>query len=150
MRAGVVAVRQRHDAAFGAGECRLSDGDLWGRTRRAGSRDRDQCAERRRSRDERDARDSGRRVSKDDLTLLPADRVTNRIEYIDEVARRAHFTEQRDARQHFHLVARDIVDAPELVVLAEIFPRRFRVVLGLRRKQRLGARIGEEEKFPPN
>ncbi len=87
MRAGAVAIRQRHDAALGAGERGLSDGDVRGRARSAGSRDRDQCAKRRRSRDERDARDSGRRVSKDDLKLLPADRVTNRVQYIDEVAR---------------------------------------------------------------
>ena len=49
-------------------------------------RNRDQPAECRDSGVGRDARDTGRRLSQDNLSWLPADGVTNRVEYIDEVA----------------------------------------------------------------
>ena len=79
-----------------------------------------------------DAGDAGRRLSQDDLNWLPADRVTNRVQYVDEVARRFYVAEKRYPLQHFHLVAGDIVDAPDLFVLAKIFPRRLRVGVRLR------------------
>src|SRR5882672_2819515 len=56
--------------------------------------------------------------------MLSAYCVPHGVEYIDEVARRAHLAEQSYSREHFHLLVRDAVDAPELFVLAEVFPRR--------------------------
>src|SRR5712671_1026470 len=79
--------------------------------------------------------------------LLSAYCVPHGVEYIDEVARRPHLAEQGHSREHFHLLVRDAVDAPQLFVLAEIFPRRDSRGRCFGAEQRLGTRIGEEEKF---
>ena len=65
----------------------------------------------------RDARDTGRRLSKDDLRLLPADGVANRVQDWMKSPGGAHFAEKRHALEHLHLVAGDVVDAPYLIVL---------------------------------
>src|ERR1700735_3241594 len=83
------------------------------------------------------------------LRLLPADGVADRVQYIDEVAGGPHFAEQRHALQHFHLIAGNIVDAPYLLVFAEIFPRRLRVALRLRVEQCLRARIRQKKQLSP-
>jgi len=75
--------------------------------------------------------------------------VTNRVQYIDEVAWRFYVAEKRDPLEHFHLVGGNIVDAPYLFVLAKIFPCRLRIGLRLRTEERLRTRIGEKKELTP-
>src|SRR5260370_5081254 len=48
---------------------------------------------------------------------------------------------------HLHLVVRDAVNAPQLIVLSEVLPRGHGAGLRLRTQQSLRSRICEEENF---
>jgi hypothetical protein len=70
--------------------------------------------------------------------------VAHGVQDIDEVARRTHVAEQRHSRKNFHFIARDVVNAPQLLVVLEIIPGRLGRGLGIGAQQCLRARIGEE------
>src|SRR6202041_1206523 len=78
---------------------------------------------------------------------LSSDGVPHRIENVDEIARRTHVAEQRHPRKHFHLAAGNVVNAPQLLVLPEIFPGRLGRGLDLGAQEGLRSRIGQEKTF---
>jgi FtsX-like permease family len=78
---------------------------------------------------------------------LSSDCVAHGIQDIDEVARRRHATEQRDLRKHLHLVARYVVNTPQLLVLPEIIPTGVNLRLDVGTHQRECARIGEKKQL---
>ena len=55
--------------------------------------------------------------------------------------------EQRHSRKNLHLVARNVVNATQLLVLLEIIPGRISRGIDLGTQQRVRARIGEKEHF---
>ena len=55
---------------------------------------------------------------------LSSDCVADGVQDIDEVARRRHTAEQLDLRKHLHLVARYVMNTPQVIVLPEVIPSR--------------------------
>ena len=73
---------------------------------------------------------------------LAAQRLTDGVENVEEVARDSHFAEQRYFGQHLHLLVRDVVGGVASLVVKELLPRRGRIGLRFGPQQRLGSRIG--------
>src|ERR1700722_4550950 len=83
------------------------------------------------------------------ISSLIDQRLPDRIENVDEIARTPNLAHHRDLRQHLQFPRIDLMQLMNLLIAAKFVPRASTLDLRLWRQHRARVRIGDEEKLAP-